>query len=199
MGLEGTLADFSVTDLLQVLALHRKTGTLTIEAAQDRVRVAFDGGRIVWADSEASGLEERVGKLLVSAGKLAPGEYLRALERQKETQETLGSLLLRDRVVSEQSLREALRLQASRIVLAALEWREGNFRFDPAAFPNRDAGMLSLSADSIAAEGARNLENRPALEKKIPSPDIVFRRVAGMEGLRLVATEAEAGEGALLV
>jgi hypothetical protein len=199
MGLEGTLSDFSVTDLFQVLALHRKTGTLTIEAREDKVRVSFDAGRIVWADSEASSLEERVGNLLVRTGKLAPGEFLRALECQKDTQQSLGSLLLRDRFVSEQALREALRLQAGRILFAALDWREGSFHFDPAVFPHRDAAMLALAADSVLAEAAQLREERPALVSKVASRDLIFRRVPGVEKLRLVATEGETGEGTLLV
>ena len=34
MGLEGTLAAFSVTDIFQALSLQKKTGTLTVESTR---------------------------------------------------------------------------------------------------------------------------------------------------------------------
>ena len=71
MGLEGTLQAFSVADILQMLTLQKKTGTLTIEGREDSVTVSFQGGQIVSANSTARSLEELAGNLLVRSGKLA--------------------------------------------------------------------------------------------------------------------------------
>ena len=64
MGLEGTLQAFSVAEILQMLALQKKTGVLTIEGREDSVTVSFLGGQIVSANSTARGLEELAGNLL---------------------------------------------------------------------------------------------------------------------------------------
>ena len=200
MGLEGTLRAFSVTDILQVLGLQRKTGILTIEGKEDTITVSFLAGQIVSADSAASSLEERVGNLLVRTGKLAPEWLVRALEVQKETQQRLGSILLRDRILTADDLREALRLQINRILLASLRWTDGEFRFNPSGLIDHDAGLLvPIPTESLLREAALNLDEWPKLEKKIPSRDLVLRRAGGVENLRLVLTSAQAGDGALLV
>lgn len=199
MGLDGTLHAFSVTDIFQVLGLQRKTGVLTVEAVEDRITVSFDAGIIVSADSEVSSLEERVGNLLVRTGKLAPGELLRALEVQKQSREPLGNLLLKDRFISVEDLREALRIQVGRIVLPAFRWKEGKFRFNPSTGGRPDAALLSLTTESMAMEAAQVRDEWPRLEAKITSRDMVFRRAPGVESLRLVLTSEEVGEGALLV
>ncbi|HEV8117641.1 MAG TPA: DUF4388 domain-containing protein, partial [Thermoanaerobaculia bacterium] len=176
MGLEGTLRDFSMTDLVQMLGIQRKTGMLRVEASEDRILVSFDAGQIVSADSEASSLDERVGNLLVRSGRLAPAELLRALEGRKETQASLGSLLLRDAYVSIDDLREAVRLQVQRIVLPAFRWSEGKFRFNPGAVATHDGPVLALPADVILMESTQILDEGPRLESKIPSRDLVIHR-----------------------
>ena len=199
MGLEGTLRDFSMTDLVQVLGLHRKTGMLSVEGTEDRILVSFDAGQIVSADSEASSLDERVGNLLVRSGRLAPAELLRALEGRKETQASLGSLLLRDRFVSIEDLREAVRLQVHRILLPAFRWNDGKFRFNPGAVVTHDGPLLALPADAVLMESVQILDEWPRLERKIPSRDVVIHRAPGVENLRLVLRSEDAGDGALLV
>ena len=200
MGLEGTLRDFSVTDLFQALGPQKKTGSLTIEGKEDRIVISFFGGQIVSADSAARSLEDRVGNLLVRAGKLAPEMLVRALETQKQTQARLGVLLVRERLVSPDDLGEALRLQISRIVLAAFQWTEGRFRFTPQAVINYDAPHVSpVSTDAILAEAVQFLEEWPRLGRKVPSRDMVYRRVAGVENLRLAAVPEKAAESVLQV
>src|SRR6266496_537835 len=125
MGLEGTLRTFSVTDILQVLGLQRKTGILTVEGKEDTITVSFLAGQIVSADSAASSLEERVGNLLVRTGKLAPEQLVRAREARTETHQRLASLLLRDRLLPAEDLHQAIRLQIGRIIHAMFPWKDG--------------------------------------------------------------------------
>jgi len=200
MWLEGTLAAFSVTDIVQVLSLRKKTGTLTIESRVDTIQISFLGGQIVWADSASYGLEESIGTLLVRSGRLAPEDLLRARETQKETQQRLDLLLERRNVVSSEVLREALRLQIGRIIFAAFRFTEGRFRFRQEGVIDPGAALLSpIPADSFLREAVQFLDEWPRLERKVPSPDTVFGRSPGLENLRLVLSAEEAREGALLV
>ena len=200
MGLEGTLRAFSVTDILQVLGLQRKTGILTVEGKDDTITVSFLAGQIVSADSAASGLEERVGNLLVRTGKLAPEQLVRAQEARAETGQRLASVLLRDRLLPAEDLRQALRLQIGRIVHATFRWKDGQFRFSQEAIIDNDAAvLLPIPTDALLMEAVQIIDEWPKLEKKVPSRDLVFRRASGVENLRLVLTSTEAGDGALLV
>ncbi len=200
MGLEGTLAEFSVTDILQVLGLQRKTGTLTVEGKDDTIVVSLLGGEVVSADAASHGLEESVGTLLVRSGRLTPEDLARAREAQKETQQGLAHLLVRQNLVSSEVLREALRLQIGRIIFAAFRWTEGRFRFHQEGVIDRFAPLLSpIPAEAFLMDAVQFLDEWPKLEKKIPSRDLVYRRATGLEDLRLVLSAEENGEGALVV
>src|SRR5512146_49894 len=129
MGLEGTLRVFSLNDIFQVLGLQRKSGVLTVEGEDDTVTISFLGGQVVSAESAAKRLDNRIGSLLVRAGRITQEQLDALLQVQTETQQRLGFLLIRDRLVTPQDLREALRLQIFRIVFSAFRWADGRFRF----------------------------------------------------------------------
>ncbi|HSS45281.1 MAG TPA: DUF4388 domain-containing protein, partial [Thermoanaerobaculia bacterium] len=200
MGLEGTLRVFSLTDIFQVLGLQRKSGLLTVEGEQDTVTIAFLGGQVVSADSTARRLDNRIGNLLVRAGRVSQEQLGRVLRLQQETQQRVGILLIRERLVTPQDLREALRLQVCRIVFGAFRWQDGRFRFSQDAAVEYDADhMLPMSTESILMEAAQMHDEWPRLEKKIRSRETVYRRAPGVEKLVLSASPGEQREGTLVV
>lgn len=203
MGLEGTLRVFSLTDIFQVLGLQRKSGVLTVEGEDDTITISFLGGQVVSAESSTRRLENRIGSLFVRAERLTEEDLARVLETQKETQQRLGFLLIRERLVTPEELREALRLQIFRIVFSSFRWTDGRFRFTQEGAIDYDADHMSpVPTESILMEAAQMLDEWPLLQKKIPSVDLVFRRAAGVEELRLVdsgAQDSVAGQGTLVV
>ena len=199
MGLEGTLRAFSVPDIFQMLGLQRKTGVLTIEGPEDTVRVSFLGGQVVAADSAARGLEDRVGGLLVKAGKLSQEQLLRVLQLQKQTQQRLAGLLAREGLVSSEELAEALRLQVLRILSTALSWTDGQFRFRQGGWIDSEPALSPISTESILMDAVQRMDEWPRLERKVASRDIVFRRLPGMERLLLVVSARDSGDGSLVV
>lgn len=200
MGLEGTLRVFSLTDIFQMLGLQRKTGVLTVEGEDDTVTISFLGGQVVAAESETRRLENRLGNLLLRAGYVTQDQLDQVLVMQKETQQRMGFLLVRERLVDPQELREALRLQISRIVYSAFRWSDGKFRFSQEGMVDYDADhMAPVSTDTILMEAAQMVDEWPLLEKKIGSLSSVYRRAPGVESLRLVHGVKNAPEGTLSV
>lgn len=200
MGLEGTLRVFSLNDIFQVLGLQRKSGVLTVEGDEDTVTVSFLGGQVVSAESAARGLDNRLGSLLVRAGRLSEEQLSRLLEKQKETQQRLGFLLIRERLVTPEDLREALRLQILRIVFSSFRWTDGRFRFSQEGPIDYDADHMSpVPTESILMEAAQMIDEWPRLEKKIRAADVVFRKPAGVENLDLVTSGEGLREGKLVV
>jgi hypothetical protein len=200
MGLEGTLRVFSLNDIFQVLGLQRKSGVLTVEGDDDTVTISFLGGQVVAAESASRRLDNRIGHLLVRAGRLGEDQLAEILDIQKTTQQRLGFLLIRDRLVTPEDLRSALRLQILRIVYSAFRWTDGRFRFTQEGPIDYDADHMSpVPTESILMESAQMADEWPMLEKVVRSRDVVFRRVPGVEGLTLVSSAEEAGEGTLAV
>ena len=200
MGLEGTLKVFSLTEIFQMLGLQRKTGILSVEGEDDTITISFLGGSVVAAESAARRLDNRLGNLLLRAGYLTDEQLARILAVQRETRQRLGFLLVREGIVEPSELREALRLQISRIVYTAFRWPDGRFTFTQEGTVDYDADhMAPVSTETVLMEAAQIVDEWPLLEKKVGPPTSVYRRAPGVERLNLVANQKNTPEGTLSV
>src|SRR5512142_2726390 len=131
MALEGTIRDFGLPDIFQLIGLQRKTGTLTLTRDKDgeTVTVTFENGMVVMADSSARRLEDRLGNVLVKQGKVSKERLDEALALQKQTLQRLGHVLLAASCITAHDLREALNIQVSQIVFRVFRWRDGSYQF----------------------------------------------------------------------
>jgi len=177
MALEGTLKDFSLADIFQLIGLQRKTGVLTLRGKDDTVTVTFLDGKVVGADSLNRRLENRLGTVLIKTGVLTQDQLNRALEIQKETLQRLGFILTHYGIISADSLREAIQLQIMQVVYRLFRWKDGDYQFSQETTIEYDRDNVTpISAESILMEGARMIDEWPIIEKRIRSYDMVFRK-----------------------
>jgi hypothetical protein len=180
VALEGTIKDFGLPDIFQLIGLQRKTGilSLTNEKDQETVTVTFENGMVVMADSTAGRLEDRLGNVLVKQGKISRERLDEALGVQRQTLQRLGHILATGSAITPKDLKDALNVQVSQIVFRVFRWRDGNYQFTPADSVDWDReNFVPMSADFILMEGIRMVDEWPIIEKKIPSFDVVFRPV----------------------
>ena len=178
MALEGTIKDFGLPDIFQLIGLQRKTGLLTLKHEKENVTVTFESGQVVMADSAAKRLEDRLGNVLVKQGKLSKEKLDEALQTQKATLQRLGHILTTGNYITPKDLKDALQVQVSQIVFRVFRWRDGEYHFEPSDTVDFDRdNFIPMSADFILMEGIRMVDEWPIIEKKIPSMDIVFRTV----------------------
>ncbi len=175
MALEGTLRDFSLSDIFQLIGLQRKTGVLTLRGAEDVVTVSFLEGKVVGADSLNKRLEDRLGQVLLKTGTVTKAELDAALKTQMETLERLGHILLEKTVISKEELRQAAEQQILQIIYRVFRWQDGEYHFSQETSVDYDVELVSpMSAESILMEGARMLDEWPIIEKRIPHRGLVF-------------------------
>lgn len=177
MALEGTLRDFSLADIFQLIGLQRKTGVLTLRGKDDNVTVTFLDGKVVGADSSSHRLETRLGHVLMKSGMLTQEQLGRALEIQKETLQRLGFILTHYQIISTDSLKQALQLQILQIIYRLFRWKDGEYHFSQETTIEYDRdNVVPISAESILMEGARMIDEWPIIEKRIRSATMVFRK-----------------------
>ncbi|HVT05562.1 MAG TPA: DUF4388 domain-containing protein [Thermoanaerobaculia bacterium] len=177
MALEGTLKDFSLADIFQLIGLQRKTGVLTLRGKEDTVTVTFLDGKVVAADSLNKRLENRLGNVLVKTGRLTQEQLGQALEIQRETLQRLGFILTHYNIISADSLRSALNLQIVQIIYRLFRWKDGEYHFSQETTIEYDReNVTPITAESILMEGARMIDEWPIIEKRIRSYDMVFRK-----------------------
>jgi hypothetical protein len=190
MALEGTLRDFSLADIFQLIGLQRKTGVLTLRSKDDTVTVTFLDGKVVGADSLSHRLENRLGHVLIKSGVLGQDQLNRALEIQKETLQRLGFILTHYGIISADSLRQAIQLQIMQIVYRLFRWKDGDYHFSQETTIEYDRdNVMPITAESILMEGARMIDEWPIIEKRIRSYDMVFRKKLTDQEIVVVGAE----------
>src|SRR5262245_62071825 len=204
MALEGTLRDFSLADIFQLIGLQRKTGVLTLRTKDDTVTVTFLDGKVVGADSLNHRLENRLGHVLIKSGLLQQDQLNRALEIQKETLQRLGFILTHYGIISSDSLKHAIQLQILQIVYRLFRWKDGDYHFSQETTIEYDRDhVVPITAESILMEGARMIDEWPIIEKRIRSYDMVFRKkltdqeivVVGADEADEIDFDGDAGHG----
>jgi hypothetical protein len=192
MALEGTIKDFGLPDIFQLIGLQRKTGLLTLTNEKESVTVTFENGMVVMADSSSKRLEDRLGNVLVKQGKLSKERLEEALQVQKQTLQRLGHVLATNSYITAKDLKDALQVQVSHIVFKVFRWRDGNYNFAPTDSVDYDRENFNpMSADFILMEGIRMVDEWPIIEKKIPSMDIVFRTAVDPSLIEVGAARAD--------
>ncbi|HXN42126.1 MAG TPA: DUF4388 domain-containing protein, partial [Myxococcaceae bacterium] len=92
MALKGTLKDFGIADILQLIAQQQKTGMLVLKAQDAEVSLGFKDGNIVKVESAFKKKKDLLGTLLVRAELITEQQLEQALEMQKRTLQRIGDV-----------------------------------------------------------------------------------------------------------
>jgi glycine/D-amino acid oxidase-like deaminating enzyme len=159
--LQGDLAQFFPSEVLQLLQLAQATGRLELERSGERAELFVERGRPVFA--RTSGGAVRAGEILVHRGAIT-GEVLeRALAEQRaHPGERLGTLLVASGVATPEQIQGAVHEALRRIVYGLLLWREGTFRFVPGDQVGAEDVKLDLDLDRLILEGLRQADEARA-------------------------------------
>jgi len=178
MALEGTLKDFSLPDILQLIALQRKTGVLVIRSNDDAVTMHFDDGRLVYVHSSLSAPETELGSIMLRTGRITQQQLDEALKVQAESLRPLISIMLERGACSVKELSAVMSIQQRRLFFNLFRLEAGEFIFDLRESVEYERDVVTpLSVDLLLMEAAQMLDEWSEIEKVIHSGDIVFRRL----------------------
>ncbi|HEX5044034.1 MAG TPA: DUF4388 domain-containing protein [Candidatus Polarisedimenticolaceae bacterium] len=183
MALQGTLRDFGLADIFQLIGMQRKTGTLTLRNERETVYVKFHEGAVVGGESATQMLEDLLGSVLVRTGRITDAQLQEALRLQGKTLQRLGYLLVKNGFISPHDLQDALHTQVTQVVYRLFRWRSGTYHFQADEAIDYDHEFTPVSAETILMEGARMVDEWPILERRIRSTDMVFRQTAAGRAL----------------
>lgn len=195
MALSGSIKDFGLPDIFQLIGLQRKTGTLTLRRDAEQVTVVFENGMVVASDTVGKRIEDKLGHVLVKTGRLTRERLDEALGVQKQTLQRLGHVLVETGALSPKDLKAALAVQVQQTLFRLFRWKEGEYAFDSTDSVDYDRDNTNpMSADFILMEGIRMVDEWPIIEKKIPSMDLVFKSAVDP---RLVELSGGSDDGGL--
>ena len=177
MALEGSLRDFDLFSLFNMIKTQGKSGTLVLSRAQEFVKIFFDQGEIVGCDSNQVRMEDRVGAMLVRLGRLSGDELMTMIQKQRQTLKRMGTLLLESGKVSPQDLQDALFNQAMAIIYRTFRWVEGDYRFDSIVPQDLDReNFPPIPVDTVLMEAARIMDEWPEVQRRLPDSSLALRK-----------------------
>lgn len=173
MALKGNLRDFSTTQLLNLINLARKTGTLTIEG-EEAAEMAFREGKLIYASMGRNG--NNLAHVLQQAGKLTEKQVRIIETRAKGTSDKqLGHLLIQAGYVTQSDIIQSVRQHVLDTVYKLFTWADGLFRFDANKLPPPDRITIPIDLESVIMEGSRRLKEWERLQDEIPVLDVALR------------------------
>src|ERR1043166_3185459 len=173
MAIKGSLKEASLPDVLQLLAMGRKSGCLSVTHRSNFGYIYFDKGRISYAS--IVNRRDRLGDLLVKNGVISTEQLQAAISAQvRRRDRRLGELLMDMGHLSHDALAQHIREQIEEAVYFLFTWNQGTFNFEPGVESDEKEFLVSINPESLLLEGARRVDEWTLVEKKIPSFDIVF-------------------------
>jgi hypothetical protein len=177
MALNGTLRDFGIADILQLIAQQQKTGTLHLDSKDQEVHIGFQDGVIVQAESTTRRKKDLFGTMLVRAEIISEAQLEEALETQKRTLQRLGDVLVSTGVITAERYRQMAQLQFNETLYRLFSWKSGTYAFEQGTVHYDPADVAPVRAESVLMEGFRMVDEWPVIRKRIPRYDLVFERV----------------------
>lgn len=174
MALKGNLRDFSTTQLLNLVNLAKKTGTIVIEGPGQTAQMAFRNGRLIYAQM---GQEDgNLAFILHKAGKLNE-EQVKVLRVKAATagDKELGLLLINAGYVSQGDIITSIRTHVLDIVYRLFTWVEGMFRFEPTMMPGDNRITVPIELENVIIEGSRRVREWEHLVDELPSLDMALK------------------------
>jgi hypothetical protein len=176
MALKGNLRDFSTTQLLNLINLAKKTGTLVIEGQGQgqAARLAFRNGRLI--HGQLGSEDGNLTSILHKAGKLSDAQARVLRERAAHASDKeLGLLLINAGYVSQTDILLSIRAHILDVVYRLITWAEGLFQFEQNLLPSEDRITVPIELENVIIEGARRMQEWERLTEELPSLEMALK------------------------
>ncbi|HLB54654.1 MAG TPA: DUF4388 domain-containing protein [Gemmatimonadales bacterium] len=191
MAIRGSLREASLSDVIQLLFLGRRSGCLSVADRQRHGSIYFEEGWIIYAT--IVNRRDRLGDMLLASGAVSREQLDQALALQSTAPtRRIGDLFLDMGLISPAELRRHVRVQIEEAVYSLFAWTSGTFVFDPDVRPDGSDQLDRINPESLLLEAARRVDEWSLIEARIPSFDLIFAVLPGqLEGHQSAFTEAQ--------
>src|SRR3954451_22752106 len=195
MALSGTLKDFGIADILQLIGHQTKTGKLVLKNGPEEVDVLFVEGNVVFATDNSRPKESLLGNMLLRAEILSDEKLEEALVVQRRSLKRLGDVLLEHNYLAADDLAQIMRLQTTETLYKLFSWKSGTYEFEQEELEGFKSGFEPVRAESVLLEGFRRMDEWPAVRKKLPWPEATFRKRKELPAAEGASPEKDEGPG----
>src|SRR5262245_11245956 len=172
--MQGSLSEFRLSDILQLVAVQQKTGLLRLVRGQQLVTLYFDRGVLVSTRDRRHVASDPLLGYLERVGWVQPDMAAFLRSRLDGTKEDVAQLLLDERFLTVEELDATLEDLAQELVHQTFAWRDGTYQFIGGDVVVAGLGhRLSLKIDTVLMEAARRADEWPRIQERLPGPDVI--------------------------
>jgi len=164
----GDLGSLGMGDLMTLIDLQEKTGSLTISANSDAYQFSFVNGKLVSSVWKNRPKDKRLASVLISNGRITEEQAKKALDRAVETGQQLGFILVNMGIVTPDNLRGTIRLQIMDALVRALNLSEARYSFEKSSHVVYERDIIDpIRLGDILTDEVPGLRTRPFLYGQI--------------------------------
>jgi len=194
--LKGTLEDFHTTQLLHLINLAKKTGTLhlyepvptgreiiigdgqtkraEVAAGKERAKVAFREGKLIHAT--AGSQDGHLASVLHKSGKLNDDQHRIIREKAANASDkALALLLINANYVTQNDIIQSVRQNTLDIVYDLMTWSKEPFVFEEEEQPPNDRITVPVDLENVIMEGTRRSIAEKRFIEMLPNLDFALR------------------------
>jgi hypothetical protein len=177
MALEGNVKDFGLSEILQLIALQKKSGMLSITGERTMV-IYFREGQVISTRDRRSIADDPFRDYLLRYGYLSKDEMDRIQRIQAETYLDLADILASEKKFSENELRIMFAEQIQETIQEILSWPRSQYKFIIGSQVLQGVRSFgSLKVEGLLMESMRRIDEFPELLRIFPSEDTTVKRL----------------------
>jgi hypothetical protein len=176
MALEGNVKDFGLSEILQLIALQKKTGMLSVSGEESAV-IFFTEGRVLSTRDRRSRARDPLKSYLLKYGFIGKEQMSKIQQIQMESNLDLTEILLSEKYFTEEELTTILYEQIQESIQEILSWPKSFYKFITGRQILRNIRFLKpIKVEGLLMESMRRIDEFPELQRIFPSEEMVLKR-----------------------
>lgn len=174
MALKGNLRDFTITQLLNLINLAKKNGTLIVEGPSETAWVSFREGKLAYA--QVGKEDSSLAAILHRSDKFSSAQYGVLKSRAgRMSDKELGLLLINAGYITKNDILASVQEYFVSVIQRLFTWVEGLFRFENDVLPPDDKITVRVDLENLIIEGSRRIREWEQLQDEIPNLNMALK------------------------
>jgi len=176
MALKGNLSNFTITQLLNLINLAKKNGSLILERSGDKIEIYFKNGKLAYSKDQKRD-NSLINILFYSKLITSNQKKIFTQNAASMTDKELGLLLINADYLHQEEIITCVQTYYMSILKQLFTWNDGVFRFDTDILPPNDKITVSVNLENMILESSRRMQEWEKLNDEIPSLEMALKFV----------------------
>jgi hypothetical protein len=189
MALQGNLEDFSLAEILQLIALQRKSGVLKLTSDEANAVIFFEKGNIVSVTDRREKKGDPLLEFFVSTERLTAEQAEQIGTIRLQGKKDPLEVIITGGYLTSKQLSEAVEAHAHQLLPELLAWKKGHYFFSG---DEKTVGRLffkvPMRTEALLIESMRRLDESARI-KQLYSPSLILRPKESSDKAELVEEE----------